>query len=105
MAICCCSLAGTAACRTCSNNPFAECPPTIRTNTITATDAVIFTGRKTNADDIRERVLNKTDEELARALSENSDCLCKAVSKGCCESDESCFRAWLKWLKQEVEDG
>lgn len=64
MSACCCSLAGTAACRTCSNNPYAETPPPVRTYTTIATDAVLITGRKTNADRIRQM----TDEELAEFL-------------------------------------
>ena len=43
MAICCCSLAGTAACRTCFNNPDAEISPykTYITNTYTYTPNTI----------------------------------------------------------------
>ena len=37
MSICCCSLAGTAACRTCSNNYYAETPPSVRSYTTTDT--------------------------------------------------------------------
>lgn len=33
MSVCCCSLAGTAACRTCPNNPNAETPPPVITYT------------------------------------------------------------------------
>ena len=43
MSYCCCSLAGTVACRTCSNNPNAETPPPVRTNTIVLTDDVLVT--------------------------------------------------------------
>jgi len=64
MSSCCCSLAGTAACRTCSNNPFAETPPPVRTYTVSATDPVLITGQKTNAD----RIWSMSDEELANQL-------------------------------------
>lgn len=37
MAVCCCSLAGTAACRTCANNPDAETSPYVMTYTTDAT--------------------------------------------------------------------
>ena len=60
MSVCCCSLAGTAACRSCSNNPYCETPPPVRTNTIVSTDVVLITGVKTNADRIRAM----TDEEI-----------------------------------------
>lgn len=43
MSSCCCSLAGTAACRSCSNNPYADFPPVVRTNTVTATDKTFYT--------------------------------------------------------------
>ena len=43
MSSCCCSLAGTAACRSCSNNPYADFPPTVRTNTVTVTDRTFYT--------------------------------------------------------------
>ena len=61
MSYCCCSLAGTAACRSCSNNPYADFPPVVRTNTVVVTDKVLITDIKTNADRIRAM----TDEELA----------------------------------------
>ena len=64
MTACFCSLAGTAACRTCSNNPFAETPPPVRTYTVSATNPVLFAGQKTNADRIRQM----SDEELANTL-------------------------------------
>lgn len=61
MGVCCCSLAGTAACKYCSNNPDAERPPVVCTYTTAATDLVLITGTKTNADKIRAM----TDEEIA----------------------------------------
>lgn len=53
MNACYCSLAGTVACRTCSNNPYAETPPPVRTYTVAATDAVLLTWKRTNADPIK----------------------------------------------------
>lgn len=65
MAVCCCSLAGTAACRICSNNPFAETPPPVRTYTVSATDTVLVTGQKTNADrDMRIPSTNRTNTAI-----------------------------------------
>ncbi len=57
----------------------------------------------TNADKIRQM----TDEELRDFLREISTC--KACSDYCwggeckARNDEQCDRAWLDWLKQEVE--
>ena len=45
MSVCCCSLAGTAACRSCSNNPYADFPFVTRTNTVTT----FYTQEKTKA--------------------------------------------------------
>lgn len=53
MSSCCCSLAGTAACQTCSNNPFAETPPPVRTYTVSATDPVLIAGQKTDVAPVR----------------------------------------------------
>jgi hypothetical protein len=36
-------MAGTLACRSCTNNPNADTPPVVRTNTVTATDKVLIT--------------------------------------------------------------
>lgn len=41
--ICNCSLAGTVHCRSCSNNPNADRPPVVRTNTVTTTDKILIT--------------------------------------------------------------
>ncbi len=49
MSVCCCSLAGTAACRSCSNNPYADFPPTVRTNTVTVTDKIFYAQEKIKA--------------------------------------------------------
>lgn len=100
MTVCCCSLAGTAACRTCSNNPNAETPPPVRTYTVSATNTVLITGQKTNADRIR----SMTDEELAAWISEVADDGCGMCAPGHydCAGKDSCAPCWLEWLKQEV---
>lgn len=102
MASCYCSLAGTKACRYCSNNPNAETPPVLRTNTVFTTDTVLITGIKTNADRIRAM----TDEELAYMLVDIGECdrRCPAKTDTCIFSDSTCRMAWLDWLKQEVDD-
>ena len=85
--VCFCSLAGTAACKTCSNNPYAETPPVVRTTTVITTDNILIVGRKTNADRIR----SMTDEELADYLRWHNDLYSRNGMD------------WLDWLKQEVE--
>ena len=98
MSSCCCSLAGTAACRTCSNNPFAETPPPVRTYTVSSTDPVLITGQKTNADRIRAM----TDEELAKFIFDCVACDdCPVGSKKCKREFAKCKDAALCWLKQE----
>lgn len=92
MAVCCCSLAGTAACRTCSNNPNAETPPPVRTYTTIVTDGVLMTGQKTNADRIRAM----TDEQLAEYLSN----ICYDFWKMFVDDPK---KMWLDWLKSPVE--
>ena len=86
MTVCCCSLAGTAACRTCTNNPNAETPPPVRTYTTQVTDKVLITGVQTNADRIR----SMTDEELAEWFMFIDD---SYYAPRC---------GWLKWLKLEA---
>lgn len=86
MAACCCSLAGTAACRTCSYNPNAETPPPVKSYATTVTDRVLATGWKTNADRIRAM----SDEELAFYLTYHPKW-----------SDEASL---LRWLREGVDE-
>ena len=55
----------------------------------------------TNADKIRQM----SDEELAEWYYEHqSDCSdCLAKRRNCMVSKNTCKKAWLDWLKQEVE--
>ena len=111
--ICCCSLAGTAACQHCSANPFATDVWTNKTVTVDHIEAKPFgngldvcpvcgkpstIGKpQTNADRIR----SMTDEELADKFEEiqlktvkaygNDDLLLKGELK----------KYWLDWLKEE----
>lgn len=91
MIFCNCILAGTAACRNCSNNPNADYPPTENTNTVVATDMVLITGTKTNADRIRAM----TDEELAKFIS--------GMARTFGEEYEGEMSA-LDWLKEEAKE-
>lgn len=111
MAVCCCSLAGTAACQHCASNPFATDVWTNKTVTVYHIDAKPFgngidvcpvcgkpstIGKpKTNADRIRAM----TDEELALFIHNVE---AQAADTGRADTVES----WLDWLKQEaVSDG
>ena len=93
MSVCCCSMAGTAACKYCSNNQNAERPPVVRTYTTTATDQVLISGKMTNADKIRAM----TDEELAKWIVKRTE------GWGMPECDLY-VQSWLDWLKQEVKE-
>lgn len=80
MAVCCCSMAGTAACLHCQNNP--------ATWTIgTAPDWSIMRRPRTNADRIRAM----TDEELADTLGKVQNAQLRDIP-------------WLIWLKQVAEE-
>lgn len=118
MAVCCCSLAGTAACQHCSANPFATDVWTNKTVTVdhvnvkpigNGLDVCPVCGKpstigkpQTNADRIR----SMTDEELAEFIAYSTSCETCVVRKG--GSDEchntNCSTAWLDWLREEVKD-
>ena len=105
MAVCCCALAGTAACQHCANNPFATDVWTNKTVTVDHVEAKPFgngidvcpvcgkpstIGKPmTNADRIRAM----TDEELAEWFYFSS--------LGFHYKQEE----MLNWLKQEATDG
>lgn len=64
MSACCCSLAGTAACQTCSQNPFAVMSKLMTTQPTALRDIMVNLQTEkpmTNADRIR----SMSDEELA----------------------------------------
>ena len=104
--VCCCCLAGTAACQHCSNNPFADDLWTNKTITTDHTEARPFGNgidvcpvcgkpsntlpKHTNAD----RVRSKSDEDLA-------DWLWVVESEGRIYGPRG-KAAWIKWLKQEA---
>ena len=125
MAVCCCSLAGTAACQHCRNNPMAT---DVWTNIgMVMTDhaevkplgsdlgGCLVCGKPsavnksiTNADRIR----SMSDEELAELIGDNIDCsICKKEffrSETCPGSIvnemNDCYAVWLDWLKQECAE-
>ncbi len=99
MSVCCCTLAGTAACRTCPNNQDADRPPVVRTNITAGFDPILITGNKTNADRIRQM----SDYELATLFGDA--CACLYDDADVCEKyGGACDRCFLDWLKQEVSD-
>lgn len=55
---------------------------------------------QTNADRIRAM----TDEELAKMLSEYTDCICGVYKKGCGKTQDTCVATWLDWLRKEVKE-
>lgn len=89
MAVCCCSMAGTAACQHCSQNPFATDVWTNKTVTVCGKPSTIL-NPMTNADRIRYM----TDEELAKFIS--------GKARGFGEEYEGYMSA-LDWLKEESE--
>lgn len=100
MSSCCCSLAGTAACLTCTENPDAETPPTVRTHTVAATDTILLTGQKTHANRIRAM----SDEELAEWFDRHASEPLWCTPPDCPEHEE-CVKCILDWLKSPVEPG
>jgi len=122
MAVCCCSLAGTAACQHCRNNPMATDVWTNKTVTVEHVEVKPFgngidvcpvcgkpstIGKPiTNADRIRAM----TDEELAEFLQKNrGGCRALTTESYVCDfyTDDlhtDCNACWLDWLKQEVDD-
>lgn len=103
MSVCCCSLAGTAACRTCLNNPDADRPPVVRTNTVAVFDPILITRNKTNADRIRAM----TDEELADFITRQRFSSVNAVADKLGIDVSPMFligcKNTLNWLKQDAE--
>lgn len=112
MAVCCCSLAGTAACQHCSQNPFATDVWTNKTVTVNHVEAKPFgngldvcpvcgkpltIGKpKTNADKIRAM----TDEELAEMLNHaQSDGYLFGIRR----RKVSAYGNWLEWLRKEAQ--
>ena len=118
MSVCCCSLAGTAACQHCSQNPFATEVWTSKTVTVDHVDAkpfgngldvcpvcgkpTTFGKPQTNAD----RVRAMTDEELAAIFTSgwyDGPCFTCPVTDVECERVVPCDVCFLDWLKAPVE--
>lgn len=115
MSVCCCSLAGTAACQHCSANPFATDVWTNKTVTVdhldvkpigNGLDVCPVCGKPstigkpiTNADRIR----SMTDEELARWVTSGI----KSVLARCegYELSTAFEQEMLDWLREEATDG
>ena len=95
MSFCCCSLAGTAACQHCRNNPLAT---NVWSNAV-VDNIVLEQKSQTNADRIR----SMTDEELAELLGK-SDAYCPPIK--CPIPNEMCNPrvCWLVWLEEEAKE-
>ena len=94
MAVCCCSLAGTAACQHCSQNPFATDVWTNKTVTVCGKPSTIL-NPMTNADRIR----SMTDEELAEWIAYRQGCFERQDKR--CSKYGTCRDCWFDWLKEE----
>lgn len=97
MSSCCCNLAGTAACQTCSQNPYAVMSKLMTPQPTALRDIMVKLQTEkpmTNADRIRQM----SDEELAEWLSEVA---------GWISPYEGRVHPLLDWLKSpvEVDDG
>ena len=93
MGVCCCSLAGTSACRFCANNPFAT---NVYSN-IVITDRIEQTPT-TNFDLVRRM-----------SVEEFADFLLGVAQRGGIppvkiETLKDSAPRWLDWLKQEEEE-
>lgn len=100
MSACCCSLAGTAACQTCSQNPFAVMSKLMTPQPTALRDIMVnpqIEKPMTNADRIRAM----SNEELADYFSELS-CWPNAGREDC-RGVANCMECWLDWLKSAVE--
>lgn len=119
MAVCCCDLAGTAACQHCANNPFATDVWTNKTVTVDHVEVKPFgngidvcpvcgkpstIGKpQTNADRIRAM----SDEELAELMEDKGDCPpieCPHDGEGAKVTRLDCKACWLDWLKKKVKE-
>ena len=113
MSVCCCSLAGTAACQHCPENPFATDVWTNKTVTVDHIEAKPFgngldvcpvcgkpstIGKpQTNADRIR----SMNNKELARVLEGTSYPWCNTPIN--CHHN-NCYDCCEEWLKKEVKE-
>ena len=118
MAVCCCSLAGTAACQHCANNPFATDVWTNKTVTVYHVEAKLFgdgldvcpvcgkpstIGKPpTNADRIRAM----SDEELAEFITPVKCVDCHLLDCGVGEigNHKTCPERVLDWLREECHN-
>lgn len=117
MVACCCSMAGTAACQHCRNNPMATDVWTNKTVMVDHIEAKPFgngidvcpvcgkpftIGKPiTNAD--RLRIMS--DEEFATAICKHDGCpFRKTEDNECLKHHYDCKACWIEWLKQGVSD-
>lgn len=109
MSACCCSLAGTAACQTCSQNPFAVMSKMMTPQPTALRDIIVNLQTEkpmTNADHIR----SMTDEELAIFFG-TLPCCPPGNAGELCFPDNTCgadtkmmIKCWENWLKDPAEE-
>lgn len=51
-----------------------------------------------------EKIKSMTDEGLAEVLRDWADCFCIASRDGCTYDENTCRKAWVDWLRQEVSE-
>jgi len=103
MSSCCCSLAGTAACQKCANNPYAT-----RADGVMAVVSHLrtYVGPQTNYD----RLVSKTPEELAEWLvaiinhAESDNCGKSCPLYSYCIESNGGMLDWLKAPADEVDE-
>lgn len=113
MSACCCSLAGTAACQTCSQNPFAVMSKMMTPQPTILRDIMVNAQTEkpmTNGDKIR----SMSDYDLADWIADilnhcdnkkpEDECLDSCPLYTCCNDGPDSIEDWLK-LPAEEEDG
>ena len=117
MAVCCCSLAGTAACQHCASNPFATDVWANKTVTVDHVEAKPFgngldvcpvCGKPSTIGKPMtnyNRIISKTPEELAEwidtVFAECEWCRPEKIDDDC---ERDCKLCILDWLKQETSE-
>lgn len=110
MSVCCCSLAGTAACQTCSQNPFAVMSKMMTPQPTALRDIMVnpqIEKPQTNYD----LLISKTPEELAEWLdaiiyhAESDNCGKSCPLYSYCIESNGVMLDWLKAPVEEVDNG
>ena len=99
MSVCCCSLAGTDACKNCRNNSDVSLSKLNERIFVTKPEIYSEFKPKTNGDRIRLM----SDEELVGQFAEEMGFCCPV--KGIdCSLEPDCRVCFARWLKQEANE-